>query len=687
MSQLPPGFVLDQTPQQSAGLPQGFVLDQGPGFDQMWGDTDKSVPLQQNVKTQLDPEIDRILAREAPNNRGARVEQHIRNLESKSLDATPDIAMQGLTYGLSDELGAGLQYLTGQGDYDELLDATRQRIARVKSDQPVASAVVEIGGALANPLSRLGWAAQGATRGERLVKGALEGGALSGVYGFNQGEGGLENRVNQGALSAGIGAAIGGPLNAVLPAVRGPVSSTAGSQVAEAAERLGVNLPRAVTSDSRAVQQIGKAVTNVPVAGLPLRNASERAIGQLDEAAANVQRGFGQSNPAQAGQVAKEGLENYIGPVTSARARTLYDKVDNLVDNTITSPLTNTQAIAQNIIARRQNAGIAQESDAVKRITAAISRPEGLNYNGVKDLRSWIGETLDSGILPADLSKAELKQIYGALTKDLQFSVQNAGSPQALAAFQRANKYYELVSARRENLNRILGAKSEEGVFERIMAAATNSGRADQVLLAQARKALPADEWNEIASAVIARMGRDPSYVTTPGTSVTATGFSPDRFMTAYGKLSPAGKSLLFRSTGQSQLANALDDIATVSQRFKQLNTFANPSGTGQQITSVIGGAGLITDPITTLTTIASGAVVSQLLSRPQSAQSIAKWSNAYYNAVARPTRATLQAFNQASRTFADDIGRQLNAPQHAESLFRQLQGTIPVRAQDEQRQ
>lgn len=660
--------------------------------EQLWGNTPTPNAPASNQPTTLAPEIDRLLAQEAQssdpkNAKTARVEQHIRRMEGEGANPSADVFMQGLTYGLSDELGAALQTLRGVGNYSDILDAERERLSRTKKDSPVLSTATEIAGAVANPVSRVAWAAQAPTRLARFGRGALEGGALSALYGFNQGEGGLANRATDAATAFVVGAPVGGAINAALPAVRGAVTQTPGSQVAEAAERIGVNLPRAVTSDNRATQQIGKAATNIPVAGLPLRHASEKAIGELDQAAMNVQRGYGNSNPAQAGDVAKTGLERFIGKTTKDKAKVLYDKVDNLVDDTIRTPLASTQRISNDILARRANAGITQESDAVRRISDAISRPQGLNYTGVKDLRSWIGETLDSGILPADLSKAELKQIYGALTNDLKASVANAGGTKAQAAWNRANTYYDAVSKRREALMRIVGAKSDEGVFDRILGAAGSTGRADQTLLAQVRRSLPSDEWNEVASAVIARMGRDPSFVTTPGNAVTKSGFSPERFMTAYGKLSPAGKTLLFRSTGQTQLAGALDDIATVSQRFKQLNTYANPSGTGQQLTGVAGLTALITEPMTTLSVAIPATVMSALLARPQSARSIARWSNAYYNAVAKPTRATLQGLQQANRTFADDIGRQLGVPQHAEALFKQLNSVVGASAEDQRGQ
>lgn len=646
--------------------------------DQIWGNVDKTLPPAQNQPTPLAPEIDRVLAREAPNNPQARVEQNVRRMEGEGANAGVDTYMQGLTYGLSDELGAALQTLRGVGNYSDILEAERERLKRFKQDNPVSAVGLEVAGAITNPISRTGFAANAATRGQRFARGALEAGALGGLYGFNQGQGGLENRVSNAATSALVAAPIGGAINAALPAVRAAPAQTQGSNVAGAAERLGVQLPRAVTSDSASTQQAGRIAANVPWAGQPLRQASQNAIEQLDDATRNVaaQYGNANANSATAGATLRTGLQEYIGPTTSARVEKLYNSVDNLINPNTLTPVQNTTKAVQDIMARRGSAALPQESPAVRQVLEATQRQQGLNYEGIKTLRTSIGEMLKSSNLPADISQGELKALYGALTQDLQRSVQNAGGQKALNVWQRANNYNKLVMERRENLNRLLKVNSDEQLFERILGAAQTKGRADSQLLSQARKALPADEWDEVAAGVINRMGRDAEG-----------NLTPDRFVTAYGNLSAAGKSLLFRSTGQSGLANALDDIALISSRFKQLNQYANPSGTAQ---SVIGGAtgfGILADPVTTLTSAMTARVMSGLLAKPQSAQSIAKWSNAYYNAAARPTRATLQALQNANRAFADDIGRQLGVPQHAEALFRQLQGTIRAPAEDQRGQ
>jgi hypothetical protein len=81
-------------------------------------------------------------------------------------------------------------------------------------------------------------------------------------------------------------------------------------------------------------------------------------------------------------------------------------------------------------------------------------------------------------------------------------------------------------------------------------------------LLSQARKALPPDEWGEVASAIVARLGRDVEG-----------NFSADRFLTGWGKLSGQGKAVLFGG----DVRKSLDDIATVSSRFQSILSLIRP--------------------------------------------------------------------------------------------------------------
>lgn len=443
------------------------------------------------------------------------------------------------------------------------------------------------------------------------------------------------------------------------------------SDLVRASQRLGVDLPKAAASDKMLTQRVGQVVSNIPIGGGPLRKASEKAVSQLGDAAEGVASTFGKGKaftPAEAGDTTRLALERYIGPTTKARVTKAYDAVDELVDKSVTSPLNRTATVAAGILSRRKEAALKGPGGAVELIAEAAGRPAGLTYEGIKLLRTRVGEMLDNSILPADISQAELKQIYGALTEDLKTAVGKAGGSKALSAFERANRYNMLVQQRRENLMRLLGAKNDEGVFDRLVRSAGSKSSADLNLLLQARKAIPADEWDDIMSGVVARLGRGQTSFEKAGQTMNATGvpgeFSAERFLTAYSNLSPGGRNILFKSTGAggSGLADALDDIALVSTRFKELNRFANPSGTGQAMiggSQVISGGGAVlgaVDPVTFAASIIGPNLIARALSRPATARALAGWGRVYNGHAVSPTRVSSQALAFASRRLATEL-------------------------------
>lgn len=450
-----------------------------------------------------------------------------------------------------------------------------------------------------------------------------------------------------------------------------------GLQVAEAAKRLGVDLPRAATSDRVSVQQAGKTLTNIPLGGTPLRKASEQAISQLDDAALRVQQGYGAGNVASAGSAAREGITTHAKEVLPAKVGARYDAVDALVTPNVVTPLTQTGRVAGEILAKRENAKIAGNSQAVNLIRRAVAEKDGLNYQGIKDLRTAIGEFVDdpAKIAASGVSAQEIKRIYGALTDDLRNAVQRSGGDDAVAAFERANTYAAKKFAERADLQKVLGKQaSDEGIFAKIEAMAGSTSRADQNGLLKVRGAVGKEGWDEISSAVISKMGRD------------ADGrFSPDRFLTSYGKLSPSGKSALFRTTGKKDLANSLDDLAIVSRRFKQLNQFANPSGTAQSAITGAAGFGILAEPTTTISTVVGSRVLSNILAKPTSAKKLAQWAKAYEQAAVKPGVQTQALLEARAKVLAIDLAAETGAPSAVKQITQAISGVgrVPAEPQD----
>lgn len=456
---------------------------------------------------------------------------------------------------------------------------------------------------------------------------------------------------------------------------------TPGQEVAAAANRLSasgapVQVPVAVATDSVPLQRAAATARNIPIAGDPLVKSSERTIAQLGDKASEVAAGYGGGTVAESGEAARTGIKNYIAGKSAETSNKFYNKVDEAIDPAVKTDLSATRDAAQGILDRRANAAISEQSGAVKRIEEAVTTPGGLNYDGIKDLRGYVRELKDNpSLLPSDISGKELNSIYDGLTKDLKSAVYNAGGDKAATAFERANRHYALLSDRRESLAKIVGVDGNdpvERVFDRLSSMASSSSRADISKLMQAKKAIGSDDWSEFASGVVQRLGRDVDGK-----------FSPERFLTAYGKLSDAGKNVLFRTGDKAELANHLDDIAKVSSRIKDLRKFANPSGTGQTIFGGLEGAALLHAPLMTIGTVAGGRLLATALSRPASAASVAKLSQAQLRLAASPSPSTVANYTLAARNFINTAGAKNITPNDFLRYFQS--GPIPARANDEQ--
>ena len=459
-----------------------------------------------------------------------------------------------------------------------------------------------------------------------------------------------------------------------------PAAATPGMDAARAAERLSatgapVTIPRAVASDNMLVQRSAATLRNVPGAGDPLVKAADRMTAQLGTKADEITQGFGSGTTTSSGEAARTGIKDWITGTSAQNVQKLYDRVDDLVDPTVTVPLNKTFSAADKIEALRTMAAI-KPSGVVTPVMEALLRSEGLTYDGIKQLRTSVRDNMDRGIFPRNMSQEERQAIYEGLTADLRSAVQAGGGSRGLAAFERASNYEHRASQRREALAKIIGSDGNaapEQVFDSLVAMAGRTSRADVSRLAQGRKAMGAEDWNEFVSGVVARLGRDAGGA-----------FNPQRFVDRYGDLTDAGKSILFRSGGRGDLADFLEDISTISRHWKDLQRFANPSGTGQALAGMGIGAGVFADPLTTLGAVLTGRVLATALAKPATAASIAQWSRAYRNVVARPSPSTLASINIASRNLANTLGDKLGANINPVDLLRSIYGPVKTSAEEE---
>lgn len=575
-----------------------------------------------------------------------------------------------------DDLAATVQTVTGLGkgaDRQENLDRERARNRVMDEEAPVASYGGQLAGGLALPGA--GVASSG------LRGGLAVGGGYGALQGASQGDT-LAERAGNAATGGLVGGALGGPLGAAA-ARFAPGAASAGTgrvqpnAIVTAGDELGMTVPRAVASDSRAVQALGSRLSGVPLAGRPLAREAERTVTQLGERADDVVSRLGGGVDAEgAGATASGSITGWIKDGSRKRVSAAYDEVDRFVQPGVKTDLAETRGIVASIAAER-DAGALPAGSAIGTVLDAVQRPGGLSYAGVKALRTRVGEMLDSGILPADTSKAELGRLYGALSSDLRSSVANAGGPQALAKFERANTYSRLVSERRQTLQQLVGKDGDAApamVFSRLARAAGTTAKADTQLLLKARKVM-GDDWQDVQSAVVSRMGRRGDDAA----------FDPKGFVADYGKLSPQGKAVLFGGSGQGDLAKSLDAIATVSKRMAPWQG-AMPSTLRQALVGSGVGGGLGTgmiplpDSVMAIRLALGANVASRILAAPATAKSAATWARVYEQAVRKPSRGAGQALAATSRQFGASIGEELGLP--VGEVTRALQSMTEARAE-----
>lgn len=432
----------------------------------------------------------------------------------------------------------------------------------------------------------------------------------------------------------------------------------AAAGIVDKATALNIPIPRYMVDEARGTQGLAAGLQNIPFAGDKIAAAANQTQKAIGAAANNVREGFGTGSPAVGGGFAKDALTDWIGTGSKEVADKLYGAVDKLVDPSVVREIANTRAIAQRIAKENQAAGL-PPGKAVQFVEEAASRHRyagqeatGLTYPAVQRLRSQLGEMVSNRIIPEGMSHGDVKRIYEALTNDLSYTIKRAGGAPAVASWEKANSIYASIAERRQSLTKIVGIKGDaapEAVLARLHAMAGSKSTADTTRLLQARKAMGPEAWNEVASSVISRIGRD-----------AAGEFSVDRFLgpNGYNGLSPAGRSILFKSTGRDNLGKSLDDIAAISSHVQdKLKQFANPSGTAKSLSATGAVLQIVHSPIAalkTLTSIIGGNKMAGVLSEPATARSMAEWTNAYRDAIISPSANSSRRVQRAAQGLAN---------------------------------
>lgn len=444
--------------------------------------------------------------------------------------------------------------------------------------------------------------------------------------------------------------------------------ATKGGEIAAAGARQGINVPRAIASPSTATNSQGVTLSKTPWVGSKLRESADKLGGQLENRTGQAAESLSPTGevlgPAEAGANTRAGFKLWQDAEFGENGNVAkkYDAVDQHINPGTKQTLNNTWDVVYKLQQKYGAANLEGKSPAIKEILPTLNKKGGLNYDTLKFVRTRLGKMIQNpGDLAGGVTEAELKQIYGGLTEDLEKLVNKAGGPKGVDAWQEANSYSKSVNDKRRLLDDTFGNTTgkDEGLFGQVIKYASSKDSANIKALANAKEVLPDAHWKELGASVIDRLGRKPA----------GGDFDPATFAKNFGGLSEEGKSALFGAPGTSH-RQALEDIAKISSEGPNISRMGSASkGHGLGIPGAVAGIEAIHELPTLLhegigvghgvkaAAILTGLMGSKLyanyLSRPVSAWGMSRWMNAYKNVHEHPGQNSLAAFNNASKGLA----------------------------------
>lgn len=460
-----------------------------------------------------------------------------------------------LTLGLGGGLGAGRTAVQNP--------TIRSRTADLLTAQPVQQAIAAAGGAGAAGAAR----ESGAGPGAQLLAGL--GGGLAPA----------------GAQAAGAAT------------LRTLVRGTSGAPMQRTiADFNALNASPSVgqASNNRLIQGVENLLAGAPTSSGVMNRFAERQAdsigGGLQRTADDLSRN---ASAERAGRAVERGTDAFAGN-TKAVKRALYWNADRFIPQATQVPLANTwQSIVK---LTTPTPGAAATTGAlinprVQQLRQSLSQDLAggggqIPYEALKRIRSDIGEAISDFSLSPDTPTRELKQLYGALSRDMEAAARAQG-PEAVKAAQRANNYTRAVADRMETVQRVI---DKNGGPERVFEAAMSGTRDGGTTLRAVMQSLPKDGQKAVTAAVIKRMG-----LATPGAQDAAGDvFSAGTFLTNWNRVSPEAKRALFDRHGPA-FSEHMDRIARVASNIKEgSKVYANPSGTANRAAALTYGGALV---------------------------------------------------------------------------------------------
>jgi hypothetical protein len=204
-----------------------------------------------------------------------------------------------------------------------------------------------------------------------------------------------------------------------------------------------------------------------------------------------------------------------------------------------------------------------------------IDQYGGMTVPQTSELRSRIGQLIRDPGARGGIQVGDLKQAYGALTKDLRANAETFG-PEAVQAADTASQYYAASSKRLEQLAPLLSG-TEANTFSKINSAATLGKSQNTSMLQSLQKSIPPNEWGDVGASILQNAGSKEGK------------FDPAAFSANWRKISPEAKDALFGENAPGSNREALEALGRVAGSQQALGKL---QGAGHGVERTVGTVG-----------------------------------------------------------------------------------------------
>lgn len=383
---------------------------------------------------------------------------------------------------------------------------------------------------------------------------------------------------------------VAGGLNKLLAGTVGRLTGKTAPEIVRTFRGQGMEPTAGQATGNRMIQGLENATSKMPTGAPHMGDAANQQLDALGRRVEDLAVEYGTrrgstagASPTEAGRALQRGAQTFVDTFQQ-RAESMYDELYRIMPRDMPASASNIigalrsqsreLAAAPELAAKLENPTLRGYLDAIQ---ADLSPQGTLPYNVISTFRSKIGRMLSDPMTVADIPRAELKQVYAALSADMEAAAAAAG-PDALRRFKGANRFYSAGLKRIEAvIDKVVQAKTPEQAYRWAMEGSQARGGGGTKLM-QLRRSLPAEEWDVTSSFVLRQMGE-----AVPSQQGSKLIFSPETFLTRWSQMAPAARDALFKGTKYDGLPESLQSLLDIAATMRDTKYMSNPSGTAGQ--------------------------------------------------------------------------------------------------------